>query len=598
MEFGEDRRQRMFANDRDISERKCAEEALPQSEERYRDLYEHTPCMMHSIDSEGSLIYVNDYWLELLGYERSEVIGRRSTEFLTEASRLYAVEAALPEFMKTGVASEVEYQMVKKNGEVMDVLLSGVLQRDQSGEIEYSRAFIVDVTERKRAEETRRQLAVAEERNRMAREIHDTLAQSLTGIVMQIEAAGELMGKAPEAARAEIESAHYLARESLAEARRSVWDLQPSVLASSGLIEAIQQEVAKAAERGIQISLEIRGEEPKPLDQRNNLAVLRIVQETLSNIIQHARAKSAEVRMSYGSSEIQLSVTDDGIGFDPSAEHAALSSTDTGFGLISMQERARLAGGYLEIHSTPDVGTHVEATIPYQPNNGNPSPLEATSAATSLPQDVSSGVIRVLIADDHEVFRRGILNTIEQIDGMLVVGEAENGEEAIEMIQALAPDVVLLDIRMPKLDGVGTLSRVNELGLQTRVILLSAFATDEYIFDGLRAGASGYLLKDVSRDDLANAIRTVHDGGSVLHPVVAKRLIEQLDNKETSGLSDREIEVIRLLGSGARNKEIATQLYVTIHTVKFHLENVYRKLGVQTRAEAVRVASERGFLTT
>ena len=197
----------------------------------------------------------------------------------------------------------------------------------------------------------------------------------------------------------------------------------------------------------------------------------------------------------------------------------------------------------------------------------------------------------------HEVFRRGILNTLEQIDGMTVVGEAEDGEEAIEKIQTLAPDVVLLDISMPKLDGVETLRRVNELGLQTRVILLSVYATDEYIFDGLRAGAVGYLLKDVSRDDLANAIRTVHDGGSQLHPLVAKRLIEQMDNKKASGLSDREIDVIRLLASGARNKEIAAQLSVTIHTVKFHLDNVYRKLGVQTRAEAVRLASERGLLT-
>ena len=204
--------------------------------------------------------------------------------------------------------------------------------------------------------------------------------------------------------------------------------------------------------------------------------------------------------------------------------------------------------------------------------------------------------IRLLIADDHEVVRHGIRKMLERSDGVAVVEEAANGEEAIEKIRSVAPDVVLLDIRMPKLDGVGTLRRISDLGLQTRVILLSVYATDEYIFDGLRAGADGYLLKDVSRDDLARAIRTVHEGGSLLHPVVAKRLIEQLDNKETTGLSDREIEVIRLLASGARNKEIATQLSVTIHTVKFHLENGYRKLGVQTRAEAVRVASERGLL--
>jgi len=584
----------------DIAERERAEEALRESEERYRTLYQNTPVMMHSIDRNGQLVSVNDHWLETLGYERSEVIGRRSIEFLTESSRRYAVEVALPAFFKTGSARDVEYQMVKKDGEVIDVLLSGTVERDQTGEMVRNSCFIVDVTERKRAEETliqqTRELGALEERNRIAREIHDTLAQSLMGIVMQVEAAGELMGKAPEAARAEIESARNLARESLDEARRSVWELQPSVLASSGLTEAIQQEVTKTGERGIQISLAIRGEEPDLLDRRNRLAILRIVQEALSNIIRHARTKSASVRVSYGPSELRLSITDDGIGFDSSASRAVISSAGAGFGLISMQERARLAGGYIQIHSAPGVGTQVEATIPYQPNSGSPSALEETSAASPLSRDVGSGVIRVLIVDDHEVFRRGIFNTIEQIDGMMVVGEAEDGEEAIEKIQTLAPDVVLLDIRMPKLDGVGALRRISELGLQTRVILLSVYATDEYIFDGLRAGAVGYLLKDVRSHDLANAIRTVHEGGSLLHPVVAKRLIERLESGAGPGLTKRELEVLRILASGAQNQQIADQLSLSVRTVRFHAENIYQKLGVQTRTEAVRVAMERGIM--
>ena len=776
MEFGGDGRQRVSDVVRDIAEQERADEALRESEEVYSSLYENTPVMMHSIDRAGNLCRVNHHWLDVLGYQRSEVIGRKPTEFLTESSRRYAIEVVFPEFFEAGFDRDIELQMVKKNAEVIDVLLSAVVQTDEAGQMIGASCFLVDITERKRAEEAERrwteetsvmaeigrvisssldvtevydrlgeqvrklipfdrfsmslidrrsgtrsatwlfgtdlhgrregdeeplagtfageivrtkssilleavteadlehrfpllrvlfdsgfrcfmavplfdrdavigvlrvgsknraiytqrhlevlervgsqiagaiaisqlyaerekteeafrEAAVLAERNRIAREIHDTLAQSLMGLVMQVEAAGELMGKEPEAARAEIESARNLARESLEEARRSVWELQPSVLASSGLTEAIQQEVTKTGERGIQISLEIRGEEPNLLDQRHKLAILRIVQESLSNIIRHARTKSASVRISYGPSELRLSVTDGGIGFDSSAAHAALSSAGTGFGLISMQERARLAGGYIEIHSTPAVGTQVEATIPYQPNSGSPSALVETSTAANFSQDVGPALIRVLIVDDHEVVRRGILNTIEQINGMMVVGEAEDGEDAIEKIQSLAPDVVLLDISMPKLDGVGTLRRVSELGLQTRVILLSVYATDEYIFDGLRAGAAGYLLKDVSRDDLAIAIRTVHEGGSLLHPVVAKRLVEQLDNKETTGLSDREIEVIRLLASGARDKEIAAQLSVTTHTVKFHLKNVYRKLGVQTRAEAVRVAGERGLLT-
>jgi PAS domain S-box-containing protein len=141
----------------DISERKRAEEALRESEERYRSLYGNTPVMMHSIDREGRLASVNNYWLEVMGYERSEVVGRRSTDFLTEASRRYATEVTLPEFFKTGVARDVEYQMVKKNEEVIDVLLSAIAERDKAGEIIHTLAFAVDVTERKRSEEALRE---------------------------------------------------------------------------------------------------------------------------------------------------------------------------------------------------------------------------------------------------------------------------------------------------------------------------------------------------------------------------------------------------------------------------------------------------------
>jgi len=147
------------------------------SEERYRDLYDHTPVMMHSIDRDGHLLSINNFWLEALGYERSEVIGRRSTEFLTEASRRYAVESALPGFWETGVASDVDYQFVKKNGEVMDVLLSAISTRDQFGEIEYSRAFLIDVTGRRRAEEAMK--TALQEKEVLLREINHRVKNNL-----------------------------------------------------------------------------------------------------------------------------------------------------------------------------------------------------------------------------------------------------------------------------------------------------------------------------------------------------------------------------------------------------------------------------------
>ena len=171
-----------------------------------------------------------------------------------------------------------------------------------------------------------------------------------------------------------------------------------------------------------------------------------------------------------------------------------------------------------------------------------------------------------------------------------------DGEAAIEQIMAIQPDVVLMDIQMPKLDGVETVRKLRQLGIDTPVILLSVYANDEYIFDGLRAGARGYLTKDVGQAELVAAIKTVHDGGSLLQPIIANRLLERMAMDDAAGLSERQQEVLQLLASGARNQEIADQLFLSLRTVKFHVENLYRNLGVRTRTEAVRVARERSIL--
>ena len=203
-----------------------------------------------------------------------------------------------------------------------------------------------------------------------------------------------------------------------------------------------------------------------------------------------------------------------------------------------MQERARLAGGNAVLHSAPGMGTRMGAWIPY----------ESTSRSTDLPQSEQkpnvptekpspAEVIRVMVVDDHEVVRRGLSAILESAEVTTLVGEAEDGEEAVEKIAALNPNVVPRDIQMPKVKGADALKRIRELNLDARSILLSTYAKDEHIFEGLRAGARGYLVKEAGREELLNAIRTVFRGGSLLQSVIADRLIERLEKGGSSGLT-------------------------------------------------------------
>lgn len=575
----------------EIDVRKRVEAELRDREYVYQSLQDNAPIMMYSIDSrDGKLISINSHWLEVLGYERDEVIGLKSIDFVTPSSRLRWIED-IPEFSRTGVSEELEYQMVKKSGEVIDVLMSAVGLRGETGEITNTQVFLVDVTARKQA--------VIAERNRLAREIHDTLAQSLTVMIIQLENAGRLIGHETETARAELESAREVARHSLDEARRSVWDLHPVQEGSKSLTEEIRLEVGRAIEEGIHASIQVEGIEPEAMDARNKLAALRITQEALSNVRRHSKAKTAAVRISYGASGVELLISDDGTGFESSQTQGMLSPTGGGFGLTSTHERGRLAGGHIGIHSEPGKGTQIAARIPYQPSGEEPSHLQGTlTIADPSKGKESSSPIRILVVDDQEVVRRGIRSMLEQSDDLVVVGEAGDGEEALERVRTLAPDVVLLDVQMPNLDGVETTRRLREAGLTAQVILLSVYAKDEYIFDGLRAGARGYILKDTAAEDLSRAIRTVHRGGSLLEPIIATRLIQRLGNGAGPQLTDREMEVLRLLASGARNKQIADELTLSVGTVRFHLQNIYQKLDVQSRTQAVREATERRLLAS
>jgi DNA-binding NarL/FixJ family response regulator len=210
------------------------------------------------------------------------------------------------------------------------------------------------------------------------------------------------------------------------------------------------------------------------------------------------------------------------------------------------------------------------------------------------------GVIRIVVADDHPIVRDGLVMVLNTQPDFAVAGEAGTGAEAARLTLELGPDVLLLDLEMPEGDGVETLRRLQEAGAPARVIVFTAFDTDERILSALRAGAQGYLLKGAPREELFRAVRTVAAGGSLLTPVVASRLLRHVaepDAPPVPALTERERETLRLLGRGLQNKEIAARLGVRERTAKFHVAALMRKLGAGNRTEVVTLATQRGLLS-
>jgi DNA-binding NarL/FixJ family response regulator len=212
---------------------------------------------------------------------------------------------------------------------------------------------------------------------------------------------------------------------------------------------------------------------------------------------------------------------------------------------------------------------------------------------------------RIVIADDQALVRSGFRLIVDARPDLEVVGEAEDGEQAVALVEELDPDVILLDIRMPNLDGIEATKQIVASGSSTRILVLTTFDLDEYVYGAIRAGASGFLLKDVRPGELVDAIRVVASGNALLGPTAVDRLLRQfsapvderpLDMVAVGSLTDREAETLRLLANGLSNAEIAATLVVSETTVKTHVSNLLRKLGVRDRVQAVIAAYDAGVV--
>ncbi len=208
--------------------------------------------------------------------------------------------------------------------------------------------------------------------------------------------------------------------------------------------------------------------------------------------------------------------------------------------------------------------------------------------------------IRILIADDHPIVREGLSAVLETQPDFEIVGAAASGAQAVAQAAELRPDVILLDLELPELDGVAALRAIRAGNPAAKALIFTAFDTDERILAAVQAGAQGYLLKGAPREDLFQAIRVIYGGGSLLQPVVAARLLRQVSSAAPPAmpepLTEREMEVLRLLAKGRQNKEIASDLVISERTVKFHVSAILAKLGVGNRTEAVGKASQLGLI--
>ena len=203
--------------------------------------------------------------------------------------------------------------------------------------------------------------------------------------------------------------------------------------------------------------------------------------------------------------------------------------------------------------------------------------------------------IKIFVADDHPVVRGGLIAVLSTQDDFEIIGEAENGKVLLKEIDLDNTDILFLDLEMPEMDGLEVIQALKTKTTSVKIIVFTVFDTDERIVSAIKAGAKGYLLKGANKEEIFNAVRIVHSGGSLLQPAVANKLFQHISN-DTEALSHREMEVLKLISKGKKNSDIAQQLFISERTVKFHVSAILSKLNVKNRTEAVRLALKKGII--
>ncbi|KWU67892.1 helix-turn-helix transcriptional regulator [Bacillus mycoides] len=418
-------------------------------------------------------------------------------------------------------------------------------------------------------------ITLLEERDRLSKDLHDTMGHSYTSIIMGMETLRmELKSKEGEQ---QLDSLLQLARNSMEEVRLYLHqlDLSQESLPLAVTLQQLTEEFKKHAK--VNVRTRIIGEEYMASKQ-SKMTLYRSLQESLTNAVRHGHSTEIIVSLHFEPQQIRLDVQDNGCGVEEWKD---------GFGLTAMKERVSQFQGRVIVYSKKGEGTLISCVLPKQ-------------------AQLSNEQIRLCIVDDHSFIRESLHTILDGQEDLQVVGMAEDGERAVELCERLKPDVVLMDLEMPNLDGIHATKMIKEKWPGIRVLILSTFQNTERAKEIIRNGADGYLLKSIDSRELAESIRLVYRGGTMINHDLFHRMWEEneeigsfeskSDGKEY-GLTKRELEILELLSQGSRYKTIASKLYLSNGTVRNYASNLYEKLGVKNREEAVQKAKDTGLLS-
>ncbi|AFU17841.1 Response regulator receiver (plasmid) [Bacillus thuringiensis MC28] len=417
-------------------------------------------------------------------------------------------------------------------------------------------------------------ITLLEERDRLSKDLHDTMGHSYTSIIMGMETLRmELKSKEGEQ---QLDSLLQLARNSMEEVRLYLhqMDLSQESLPLVVTLQQLTEEFKKHAK--VNVRTRIIGEECM-VSKQSKMTLYRSLQESLTNAVRHGNATEIIVSLHFEPQQIRLDVQDYGCGVE--------EWTD-GFGLTAMKERVSQSQGRVVVYSRKGEGTLISCVLPKQ-------------------VQLSNEQIRLCIVDDHSFIRESLHKILDVQEDLQVVGMAEDGERAVELCERLKPDVVLMDLEMPNLNGIHTTKLIKEKWPHIRVLILSTFQDTEKAKEVIRNGANGYLLKSIDSRELAESIRLVYRGGTMINHDLFHRMwkeneeigsFESKSDGKEHGLTKRELEILELLSQGSRYKTIASKLYLSNGTVRNYASNLYEKLGVKNRDEAVQKAKDMGLL--